>query len=137
MSIILDCSATIAWCFSAETTKAVESLFAEIATGGAIVPSIWPLEVANVLSIGVRKGRLTIAQRHILLSALRQFDIRVDTETGSKAWDDTLFLAERYRLTTYDASYLELAVRLQLPLATLDQRLLSAALAEGVARRVS
>jgi predicted nucleic acid-binding protein len=99
---------------------------------GAWVPSLWPLEVANVLETGVRRGRHDIAFRDSTLADLSLLPISTDPETGNRAWNATLELAHRHRLTLYDAAYLELARRRQLPLATLDSDLRAAAMAEGV-----
>lgn len=133
MSLVLDCSATIAWCFTSETTPEIEALFVDVAVNGAFAPALWPLEVANVLMIGVRKQRLSPLRRSELLEELINLKIRIDHEPSGQAWRDMIRLADRHGLTAYDASYLELAVRRALPLATLDRRLRAAAEAENVA----
>lgn len=133
MSVVLDSSATIAWCFASETTAAIEALFVDVVARGAFAPALWPLEVANVLLVGVRKKRLSLDRRTELLRALVRLKVTIDHETTGRAWTDTILLADRHSLTVYDATYLELAIRLQLPLATLDQRLRSAAMVENVA----
>jgi predicted nucleic acid-binding protein len=100
--------------------------------GGAWVPALWRLEVANVLEMGVRRNRHDAAFRDATLVDLEQLSIHVDPETDRHAWSATLRLAERHKLTLYDAAYLELAQRRGLPLATLDEDLRAAASAEGV-----
>jgi predicted nucleic acid-binding protein len=113
----------LAWCFADEQEPyAVAVLrFLEIRT--AIVPSVWPLEVANGLVIAERRGRLQPARTVELIAEIAKLGIEVDSHTSSQAWKETLMLARRYGLSVYDAAYLELAIRESLPLATLDQAL--------------
>jgi len=132
MSLVLDCSATLAWVYGDETTGAVSDVFERVASGGAWVPSLWRLEVANVLEMGVRRRRHDAAFRDATLTDLAILPIRLDPETDQHAWSATARLAARHSLTLYDAAYLELARRRDLPLATLDRELRAAALAEGV-----
>jgi predicted nucleic acid-binding protein len=132
VSLVLDCSLTIARVFPDEWTPAVLRVFDEIPVQGAWVTELWRIEVANVLSLSVRKGRVSSARRDEVLSDLEFLPIEIDQETGSRAWTDTLKLAEHHGLTLYDATYLELALRRSLPLATLDLDLRRAAQAEGV-----
>lgn len=99
---------------------------------GAIAPVIWRLEVANGLAMIRRRGRMTEEDATRALSHLSLMPIEPDPETWSRAWSDTLALAEGHRLTVYDAAYLELALRRRLPLATLDKELREAAGACGV-----
>lgn len=132
MSLVLDCSATLAWVYDDETTQAVRGVFETVASVGALVPALWRLEVANVLEMGVRRKRHDAAFRDATLSDLALLPIRLDPETDRHAWGATARLAARYGLTLYYAAYLELARRTDLPLATLDNELRAAALAEGV-----
>lgn len=132
MSLVLDGSAALAWCFEDEATPAIDAVMQQVAESGAIVPALWRLEVANGLQAGLRRGRLTAPQREAMLAALADLDIATDPETDRYAWSTTLRLAERHALTLYDASYLELAQRLSLPLASLDKALRHAAGAVGI-----
>jgi predicted nucleic acid-binding protein len=132
VSLVLDCSATLAWLMEDETTDASRRLFDIIARDGALVPALWRLEVANSLQMAVRRRRITADARNASLRDLAGYKIATDPETDSHAWTSTLQLSDRFGLTVYDASYLELAQRMQLPLATLDRRLQSAAAAAGV-----
>jgi predicted nucleic acid-binding protein len=132
MSLVLDCSITVAWLYREEATKAVDEIFENLIETSAWVPALWHLEVANVLQIGIRRQRHAADFRDRMLSDLSDFSIRVDPETHRQAWGPTARLAERHRLTLYDAAYLELALRRGLPLATLDEDLRTAAEAEGV-----
>jgi predicted nucleic acid-binding protein len=130
--LVLDSSAALAWIYSDETTGAIRDVFARLTEGGAWVAGLWRLEIANVLEMGVRRGRHDAAFRDSTLTDLAQLPISVDLETDRQAWSATLRLAERHRLTLYDATYLELAQRRGLPLASLDADLRGAATAEGV-----
>ncbi len=132
MSLVLDSSVTLAWVYSEEATDAVQHVFALVTAHGAWVPALWRLEVANVLEMGVRRGRTDAAFRDATLADLAILPISLDSETHERAWTATAALATHHRLTLYDAAYLELAQRRALPLATLDQELQAAARAEGV-----
>lgn len=96
------------------------------------MPALWRLEVANGLQVSMRRRRLMAAFRDDALDQLARMPITVDAETDTHAWTGTLHLADRFRLTLYDAAYLELASRRHVPLATLDQPLREAAVALGV-----
>jgi predicted nucleic acid-binding protein len=132
MSLVLDSSATLAWMYSDETTAALRHVFHRVTGTGAWVPGLWRLEVANILEMGVRKGRTDSAFRDAMLTDLALLPIRVDPDTDRQAWGATTRLASHHRLTVYDAAYLELALRRGLPLATLDEELRSAARSEGI-----
>lgn len=132
MSLILDSSATLAWIYADEITPAIRQVFDLLRENGAWVPSLWRLEVANILEMGVRRTRHDVAFRDATLADLALLPINLDPETDRQAWGATLRLAERHRLTSYDAAYLELAQRRRLPLATLDSDLRAAANSESV-----
>lgn len=132
MSLVLDTSATIAWVYAGETSRPVRAVFDQVMESGAWVPGLWRLEIANVLEMGVRRGRHDAAFREVTLADLALLSIQVDPHTNDRAWGATIRLAERHRLTVYDAAYLELALRRGLPLATLDRELRVAATAENV-----
>jgi len=130
--LILDSSAALAWIYADAVTNAIREVFDAVAENGAWVPALWRLELANSLTMAVRKRRIDPDFRRAALADLALLDITTDQQTDSYAWTDTLNLADRFQLTVYDAAYLELAVRRGLPLATLDQDLGDAALAIGV-----
>lgn len=130
--IVVDASVTLAWCHPDEHTPAVLRILEQVATGGAIVPAIWPLEIANSLAMAVRKGRIDRSFRDELLANLRRLRIDVEASQRDLPWFTTINIADRHELTVYDASYLELAMRTRLPLATLDTTLIRAARAEGL-----
>jgi predicted nucleic acid-binding protein len=132
MTLVLDSSVTLAWVHNEETTQAVLHVLDCVIASGAWVPSLWRIEVANVLEMSVRRNRMGSDLRNKALANLSLLPISLDPETDRQAWGATLLLAERHRLTLYDAVYLELALRRTMPLATLDNELRAAATAEGV-----
>lgn len=124
----------IAWLFADEHTGAVERLMSRVATEGAVVPSLWRLEVANVLRGAVRRGRCDEAYADRSLGRLARMPIQTDVETDEHAWGRTRDLSRREDLTLYDAAYLELALRRELPIASNDTALIAAAGRCGVER---
>lgn len=132
MRLVLDSSAALAWIYGDETTRAIRQVFDMIVEDGALVPELWRLEVANSLTVAVRRQRIGVEFRDAALGDLALLDIAIDPGTGIQAWSATLRLADRFRLTLYDAVYLELAERTSLPLASLDDDLRVAARTLGV-----
>lgn len=131
---VLDASVALAWCFPEEGTRGTEDILDLLTTGvSAITPSIWPFEVANALLVGERRKRLTVAQVTIVLRRISDLPILLDPARSDYVFDRVLSLARQEQLTEYDASYLELALRERLPLATLDERLHRAAKNTGIA----
>lgn len=100
--------------------------------GGAVVPALWPIEVGNTLVVAERRRRITAPVIDRILAELVALPIAIDEQPALLSWAACVSLAIRHRLTVYDATYLELAIRLHLPLATLDKDLREAAKAEGV-----
>lgn len=132
MHCVLDSSAALAWVLPGEVTAATEALLTAVGDQGAIVPGLWPLETANVLLLSERRGRITLAERTQALAILAELPIQVDERTAALAFGATSALAAGRGLTIYDACYLELALRLRMPLASLDKGLCQAAVAAGV-----
>ncbi len=132
MSFVVDNSIALAWCFEDEHIQPIMDLLDRVAETGAIAPSLWPLEALNGLLMAERRRRLDPKRRQRLAGFLRGLPVTLDAETADRAWTATARLAERYRLTLYDAAYLELAQRRKLPLATLDQDLIRAGKALGM-----
>jgi len=135
VSFVLDNSVTMRWFFGdgkpAELTFAAKVLDA-LRTDTAIVPVTWALEVANVIARAEAKALVTEARSGEFLELLEGVCIEVDTATFTQARTGTLQLARRHKLSAYDASYLEVALRRGLPLATLDEDLQRAAKKAGV-----
>ena len=130
--LVVDSSVAIAWLFDDEDDPYATAVAKKLPFADPIVPRLWHLEVANVLLGGERKNRCTQSEITGWLSFLAQLPFVVDSETEERAWSDTINLARRYKLTVYDAAYLELALREGIPLATLDKKLETAARAVGV-----
>jgi predicted nucleic acid-binding protein len=132
VSLVLDSSATLGWVYPDEASPIASQIFELVAASGAWVPSLWRLEVANSLQIGIRRGRIDTSFRDTALADLGRLNIAVDPDTGNLVWTTIVQFADRFRLTIYDAAYLELAQRRSLPLASLDNALCAAARALGV-----
>jgi len=133
MTFVLDCSATLPWVFDDEVTTATDRLMYDLAADTvAWVPALWHLELANALLIAQKRNRINQMRIEGFFYTLQAYRIIVDNETMARAWNETLDLAMQYKLSTYDAAYLELALRRRLPLATLDEALTAAAKAAGV-----
>ena len=132
MSFVLDCSVTMAWCFEDERTAETDTLLDKLVAEGAEAPSIWPLEVSNVLIGASRRNRISPAEANVAAQRIAALPVLIDLEGSRRAWDSLLQLAVRYGLTSYDTCYLELALRKALPLATLDKALQRAATEAGV-----
>jgi predicted nucleic acid-binding protein len=139
VNFVLDASVAMCWLFldgkPAERAYALKVLAAmKQAETSALVPATWGLEVSNVIANAEAKGLVREVQSEAFLEMLEAMDIAGDRATFSRALSDTLQIARRYRLSAYDASYLELAMREGLPLATLDEELQKAARKAGVKR---
>ena len=131
MILVLDSSSTLTWVLDEESRSADEALDL-LAVERAIVPAHWTLEITNALRLAVRRQRIKPDELAGILERLQILPISVDPETAQRGWNDIFSLANQYDLTTYDAAYLELAMRLEAPLATLDQQLARAARNAGV-----
>lgn len=122
----------IAWLFDEESTNVTERALQQVVARGAVTPSLWRLEVANVLRNAVRRDRCDEAYAERSLERLALLSITTDPETDTYAWGVTRTLARAHDLTVYDAAYLELALRLRLPLASCDAKLIAAAKQGGL-----
>ncbi len=131
-AFVLDCSIAAAWLFEDEARPETDDLLDLLRDDGALVPNLWHLEVGNVLIQAERRGRITAAQIATRLELLASLPIATDGETDVLAFREILTLARAQALTTYDAAYLELALRQGIPLATQDKALVRAAIAVKV-----
>jgi predicted nucleic acid-binding protein len=129
MGIVVDSSIVGCWCFPDETSPVADAALSAVARDEVIVPAVWWFEVRNFLVTGERVGRMDPTGTAAFLADLETLSIRIDRAPVS---DAVLTLARAHRLTIYDAAYLELARRLDAPLATLDRKLAAAARAVGV-----
>jgi predicted nucleic acid-binding protein len=131
-TLIIDCSITMSWCFPDEATKASAKIQDRLADESALVPAHWFLEVTNVLAMAEKRKRITSANSDDFLQLLSLFDLEVDEESPQRAFDQLLDVCRKFGLTSYDAAYLDLAARRQLPLASLDDDLRAAAAKIGI-----
>ena len=129
-ALVVDASVAAAWFLPDEATPFTEAALAATAQGDVWVPALWLLEIGNLLVNVQRRRRIDGPQCLALIAAADALRLRVDRDPVALRSIDAL--ADRHRLSTYDAAYLELAVRRQLPLATLDAALLAAMSVEGV-----
>lgn len=125
--LVLDASVAVTWCFADEATQATDALLDDISANGALVPGLWFLELGNVLLAAERRGRITASDAAARLELISTLPIYVDQNAIARAWSEILHLARAEKLTTYDATYLDLALRRRLPLATKDRALAEAA----------
>ena len=131
-TLIIDCSITMAWCFADEGTEATAEIQNRLTTEAVLVPAHWPLEVGNVLAMAEKRKRISVADSTEFVRLLGALDIQVDEETSARVFDYVLPLSRSHALTSYDAAYLELALRRRLPLASLDDDLRRVATSLGI-----
>lgn len=132
MRPVLDASATVSWYFEDQPTELARCFLWHVKAHGADVPAIWTLEVLNIMLRAERRRRGSLEVALEFHAKLREMEIHVAPQQVPADWPRLLELARRHGLTVYDATYLDLAIRLGAPLATLDQQLARAALAAGV-----
>lgn len=132
MQCVLDCSIAMTWCFDDESTPATDAFLERLGKGEGVVPSLWHVEIGHVLITAERKGRTTPDRIKEFLADVSELEIVVDPRTSAAVFCETVAIARRHRLTVYNSTYLELAIRRSLPLATLDRDLAEAARREGV-----
>lgn len=129
MSVVLDSSIVGCWCFSDEASEVADAALSAVATDEVVVPAVWWFEVRNLLLTGERHGRIDSTGTAGFLADLEAMSITIDRAPVS---DAVLAFARAHRLTVYDAAYLELALRADARLATLDRQLARAARAAKV-----
>ncbi|MEA5417076.1 type II toxin-antitoxin system VapC family toxin [Synechococcus sp. BA-132 BA5] len=127
LRFVPDVSAVCAWCFEDERTAASEALLARLPECELCIPALFLWELGNVLLMAERRGRISSADRSRFLALVVQLDLGIDPADPQVVWHDVLGLASQHRLTSYDAAYLELAMRGGLPLASRDNALMEAA----------
>jgi predicted nucleic acid-binding protein len=132
-NFVVDNSVVMTWCFSDETNKYSDAILDSLNTSTAFVPSIWPLEVGNVLLVAERKKRLSEADSARFIALLAELPIVIEKEQPERMMRDILALARKHKISTYDASYIDLAMRKGLPIASLDKDLRKAARRSRVA----
>ena len=126
-NFVVDNSVVMSWCFKDEDNPYADLVLGRIEEATAYVPSVWPLEVVNVLLAAERKKLISETDSIRFLRLLSQLPILVQHESPERAMKDILNLARAHDLSSYDASYLDLAMKKGLPLATLDKKMRKAA----------
>ena len=129
---MLDCSVALAWCFRRQGDRYTDSVLGSLAVDRALVPALWPLEVANVLLVAERRRQLTRSESARFLDLLGNLPIDVDGAPELPTLPPLMEIAREHRLSAYDAAYLALAARERLPLATRDTALRRSATTIGV-----
>jgi predicted nucleic acid-binding protein len=124
---VIDNSVVMTWCFKDDNIQYSDFILNKLENFTAIVPSIWPLEVSNVLLVAERRKRISEADSTRFITLLSELPIIVDQESPERMIKEIFALARKHNLSSYDASYLDLAMRKGLPIATLDKNLLAAA----------
>jgi predicted nucleic acid-binding protein len=127
VAFVVDASVALAWLFNDEESDFADAVLERLHQESGAVPSVWPLEVANGLLMGERRGRITAAEVVEAIEQTLGLPIEIHYIAPELALGRVLQLAQTHTLTVYDAAYLELAMREALPLATLDDDLLAAA----------
>jgi predicted nucleic acid-binding protein len=128
IEFVLDCSVAISWCLVDEDNDYANAVLDIMPNAEAFVLEIWSLEIVNTLLVAERRNRMTVEQTQASINWLQSLLITIDSLTSVQAFGRTLTLAREQNLASYDAAYLELAWRLDLPLATNDKQLIDAAL---------
>lgn len=132
-AFVADASVAVGWVHPAQATLQTAAMLSAIADGATLeVPALWPLEVANALTVLVRRRKLTENERQIGLGWLRGLRVRVDHEMAALAFSRLSDLATTHQLSVYDSAYLELAERRKLVLGCQDGPLRAAAKKAGV-----
>ncbi len=130
---VVDASAALAWCFEDEASSWTDGLLERLRQGDRIVvPAHWPTEILNGLLVASRRKRIKTGQLGVFWDELARLPIETEPALNAVQAKTILALGEKHGLTVYDAAYLELAHRRQLPLGTLDTDLRKAAQVEGV-----
>lgn len=124
---VIDNSVIMGWCFKDETSQYADNILDKLEDGTGLVPSIWPLEICNVLLVAERKKRISEAGSTHFIALLEELPIIVEQESPERMIKEIFALARKHKLSSYDASYLDLAMRKGLPIATLDKNLIAAA----------
>jgi predicted nucleic acid-binding protein len=131
-AFVIDASAMLAWCFDDEQPREPLGLLRKLKQGGMAAPSHWPLELTNIVWNGEKRNRITSADSASFIQMVASLGVVLDVETPRRAWGDILALARAEKLTTYDAAYLELGLRLGATLVSKDADLLRAAKRRGL-----
>lgn len=130
--IVVDASAALGWFLHDEPESVATRSLALLETRTAVVPALWPIEIANALTVAMRRARITESELGKISSLLRALPVAVDETPVLGLFGEIIVLAQRHGISAYDATYLELALRLNAPLLTLDRELSAAAAQSGL-----
>ena len=130
--VVVDASTALAWCFPDESSEDADAVLVALEGKIMLVPSVWALEIANALLVGERAKRLRQPEIQRFTALLEGLSLVQDSQTIGENIANVLPLAREYGLSAYDAAYLELSIRHEAPLATLDKKLQKAARNAGV-----
>ena len=130
--VVIDASMALAWCFPDESSDNADAVLVALEGKTIRVPSIWPVEIANAVLVGERNKRLRQPEIQRFTALLEGLSLAQDSQTVGEHISHVLPLAREYGLSAYDAAYLELSIRYEAPLATLDSKLQKAAKSAGV-----
>lgn len=132
MAMVIDSSAMLTIQFPDEDGSVIQDVAELLADFGAVTPVHWKAEIANSLVMATKRGRISVTEREEIIADMSDFAIETDAESADQFWKNTILLCDLHKLTAYDASYLELAMRRNLPLATMDKALAASARNEGI-----
>jgi predicted nucleic acid-binding protein len=130
--MVVDASVALAWCFPDEVSDYADSVLLAVENQTIVVPAIWPVEITNALLVGQRRKRITQSDVRRFVELFKGLDVTVETQSVADSVSNIFPLAQNYRLSAYDAAYLDVAVRHEITLATLDADLQRAAKAIGI-----
>lgn len=132
-AFVADASVAIAWVHPAQATPETDAMLDRLAAGDSlVVPALWPLEVANALTVLRRRRKLTPDEARTAIEIIRELPTVIDHEAAALAFTRLVDLASEHQLSVYDATYIELARRRQLPLASNDDQMKQAAIRSGL-----
>jgi predicted nucleic acid-binding protein len=131
--VVVDASVALAWCFPDEGSNEADRMLASLKSLAIWVPAVWALEIANAMLVGERRKRLKQPDIMRFIALLESLPITQDRQTVSENVRNLLPLGQVHGLSAYDAAYLDLAIRRNAPLATLDTDLQKAATRAGIA----
>ena len=131
-SVVVDASVALAWCFPDEASSYADEVLVALEGKQILIPAVWGLEIANAILVGERQKRLGQPEIQLFTALLANLALTQDALSANQSIKDVLPLAREYGLSAYDAAYLELSIRQNAPLATLDKKLQNAAQRAGV-----
>jgi predicted nucleic acid-binding protein len=131
-SVVIDASVALAWCFPDEASEYADAVLVALQGHAMLVPALWPVEVTNALLVAERRRRINQPEIRQFLALLNGLTLVLDSQTLAESVNNILPLARDYTLSAYDAAYLDVALRHDAPLASLDDRLRKAARKAGI-----